>query len=719
MARNFVMISVDDMRMLSDWGHFAPLVSTPNMDRLMDMGTTFDRAVAQVPVCNPSRTSVMSGLQPSRTGVLDNEVPWDERVAPADTLFGVLKAAGVYTASFGKIFHDETGIDAAQQSLMFDEFVMGFPYSGAAGQVANDNLRHDNPFNSGKYQGALRDDDTVAQATDFLANRAGDLADPFFLAVGITKPHLNWWVPARYYDLYDSGEIRDALRESLRDGTMIPGNGEYFDVPPMTVPSPDHPAIAADLDLWADYIHAYLASVSYADAKVGEILDAVAADPALAGDTSILLWSDHGYHLGDKDQWGKFTHWREATQVPLILADPGAEGGQTAHQIVSLVDIFPTVLDSMNVDAPARLGLGGDSLLPIVENAEISWYAPANGRGVALTTIDGSVSIRVQLPGGDDYRYTRYPDGTQELYNITRDPNEHVNRVDFTTGEGLTPADTALRSTLGTLMNGQLAQNGYLLSNGVDATRGGAGDELLVTTNRAGANVLSGGGGDDTYLLYRNATITEAAGGGADLIVLRNDALEANFSLPANVEAIQINGPRFNGNDSGNRIIGSAAANRLDGLGGNDKLLGLGNGDTLNGGAGNDTLRGSHGNDRLVGGAGADVLEGGTGTDIFAFVSASDSTPSATDRILDFGAPLKTSGGDRIDLSAIDANTGVSGNQAFVFGGTTAGHLRLVNNGTSTELLGNTDRDVTAEIRILLQDGATLANAYGAPDFVL
>lgn len=708
------------MRMLSNWGHFAPLVATPNLDRLADMGTTFDRAVAQVPVCNPSRTSVLSGLQPSETGVLDNYVPWDERVSPADTLFGVLKAAGVYTASFGKIFHDETGITTAQQGVMFDEFVMGFPNSGSDAQVARDDVWHDDPFQVGRYRGAdLRDDATVAQATGFLRARAGDLDDPFFLAVGITKPHLNWWVPARYYDLYDPAEIRDALRQSLRDGTIIPGNGEYFDVPPMTVPSPDHPAIAANLDLWADYIHGYLAAVSYADAKVGQILDTLAADPALARETSILLWSDHGYHLGDKDQWGKFTHWKEATQVPFVLVEPGEAGGQTAHQIVSLVDIFPTVLDSMGVAQPARLGLAGDSLLPIVENVDISWYAPSNGRGVALTTIDGSVSIRVQLPGGDDYRYTRYPDGTQELYNITRDPNEHVNRVDFETGAGLTPADTALRSTLSGLMNGQLAQNGYVLNADGGRADGTGADEMLVTAMSGPRDTLAGGGGDDTYVLYRAATITEAAGGGADLVVLRNEALESSFTLPANVEAVQIDAARFTGNDAANRIIGGVSGNRLDGAGGNDRILGLGANDTLNGGAGADTLLGSHGNDRLAGGGGGDVLEGGTGNDVFAFGLASDSSQAAPDRILDFGGPLRSAAGDRIDLSAIDANTGVGGNQAFVFGGAAAGRLRVITNGTDTEIIGNTDADAAAEIRIILRDGSVQASAYGAQDFVL
>ena len=171
-----------------------------------------------MPLCNPARTSVFSGLQPSRTGVLDNAMDWTERVDPADTLPAVLKAAGVHVAMFGKLLHNETVLTSAQQSVMSDEFVMRTPNSGTRSQVIEDNVQHDDPFASGRYRGTdLQDDATVTSAVNFL-RRAGDLDAPFFLAVGITKPHLNWWVPSRYFDLYDPAEIRTALRQSLQAG---------------------------------------------------------------------------------------------------------------------------------------------------------------------------------------------------------------------------------------------------------------------------------------------------------------------------------------------------------------------------------------------------------------------------------------------------------------------------------------------------------------------
>jgi arylsulfatase A-like enzyme len=715
-ARNFVMISIDDMRTVNNWGHFTPLIETPNMDRLAGMGTVFERAVTQVPLCNPSRTSVLTGMQPSKTNVLDNDTPWFESVDPADTLPAVLRDAGVYVAMFGKHFHTDT-LSQAQQNRMFDEYLAPFTTSGSRSQVIEDGVQHDTPFASGRYGGTgLPDDVTTNAALDFLRETAPALQDPFFLGVGISKPHLDWWVPSRYFDLYDPAEIRAALRRSLDDGTIIPGNGEYFDVPPMTNASRVHPQIAADFDLWADYIHAYLASVSYADAKVGQILDAIAADPDLAADTAILMWSDHGYHLGDKDSWGKFTHWKEATQVPFILYDPEAAGGQTANQIVSLVDIFPTVLDSMGIDVPDRLSLGGESLLPIVQDTEIDWYDPGTGRGIALTTIYGSVSIRAHVPGRGDLRYTWYPDGTEELYDITRDPDEHVNRLNYQTGEGLTAADNTIRNIMRNLMDDHLERNGYLISDGSGQTTGSAAEEMLIAPDEPGPHVLAGGGGDDAYMLYRNAGIIEAAGGGTDTVFLRNN-VEATFVLPAQVEAVHVM-TNFTANGSANRIYGSGEPNVLNGAGGNDLLFGASGADTLGGGSGTDTLRGGAARDRLTGGSGRDTLDGGSGNDILLFLAAGDSTPTASDVLVAFDAP-GSAAGDRIDLSAIDANSQTSGNQAFQFGGTGIGRVRVINNGANSEVLANTDTDSAAEIRIVIQDGAVQAAGYTAGDLVL
>jgi arylsulfatase A-like enzyme len=566
------------------------------------MGTTFERAVTQIPLCNPSRTSVLSGQQPSQTGVLDNSIFWYDRVDPADTLPAVLRDAGAYVAMFGKNPHSDP-IAPEHQAILFDEFLFP-PNEGNPGQVIHDGVFHTTPFKSGRYGGSadsLFDEQTAEAAIDFLENRAGDLTQPFFLSVGISKPHLDWWAPPEFFNRYDQAEIRAALKQSLQDGTIIPGNGEYFDVPPMIRPASVHKQMAADMDLWVDYIHAYLAAVSYADAKVGEVLDALEDDPALAKDTAILLWSDHGYHLGDKDRWEKFTHWREATEVPFIIVDPDASGGQTANQVVSLVDIFPTVLDLMGINAPAGLNLSGNSLRPIVKDVDVGWYDPDAGKGVALTTIYGSFSIRAQVPGKGDLRYTIYPDGTEELYNLTKDPGEHVNRLNYNTGAGLTPADNQLHTLMRGLMDDKLEDNHVLLSDGTHAVVGTGADELLVSTKGFGSNNMTGGAGDDTYVLYGIATVTEKAGGGFDSIVLLNPSIEATFKLPANVEAIQVQ-RNFTGNDGNNWIVAMGGGGTLKGGGGNDNIRASDGAYLVDGGAGNDRLFGEDRPDTLLGG---------------------------------------------------------------------------------------------------------------------
>jgi arylsulfatase A-like enzyme len=716
-AENLLMFSIDDMRAVKNWGHFTPIVSTPNLDRLAAMGTTFDRAVTQVPLCNPSRTSVFTGQQPSRTGILENEVPWFDRVDPASTLPAVLKAAGMHVAMYGKHFHDDA-IPLAARAVMFDEFFANFA-QGSPANVIDDGLRHDLPYRSGRYGGSpsdLMDEQSADRAVRFL-EAAGDLDKPFFLGVGIFKPHLDWYTPPAFFNRYDTSEIRAALELSLSDGTIIPGNGEYFDVPPMSLPSREHPAIAADIDKWVDYIHAYLAATSYADAKIGEVLDALEADPALAADTAILLWSDHGYHLGDKDRWEKFTHWRESTQVPFILVDPDAPGGQTARQVVSLVDIFPTVLDLLGIDAPAALGLQGESLLPIVNDIDIGWYDAATGRGVALTTIYGSVSIRAVLPGGRDVRYTRYPDGTEELYNLTRDPNEHVNRLDLATGAGLTAADDALHRRMSALMDDKLADAGILLSDGVTAVRGTAADELLSSTNAPGTNHLVGGDGDDTYVLYQNATIVEAAEGGFDVVVINNFNLEKTYQLAANVEVVRVQ-VGFTGNAADNVIIGAFQGGVFNGGAGADTIDGGGGNDTINGGSGEDSLVGEVGNDVMRGGAGRDTLVGGRGLDVFDYDRTSVSTAAASDVVADFAGAGITPG-DRFDLSGIDADPSLAGNQTFRFGLATAGGVRIVEAGGNSVLLAYTDADPEPELRVVIRDGAVPATTYTVDDVIL
>jgi Ca2+-binding RTX toxin-like protein len=391
--------------------------------------------------------------------------------------------------------------------------------------------------------------------------------------------------------------------------------------------------------------------------------------------------------------------------------------------------------------------------VPIVEEIDIDWYGTGTGKGIALTAVFGAVSIRAIVPGVGDVRYTRYPDGTEEIYKLSNDPYEHVNRLDFRTGKGLTAADNALHNTVRGLMQDRLAEEGILLSDGIAPIQGTTADELIVGTSGSGVNVLRGGGGDDTYVVYKQSTIVEDAGRGFDAIVLQNATLEKTFNLPANVEMIQVS-KFFTGNAADNWIFAGGNAGTLNGMGGNDtirtgagrflvdggegndRLLGDNGADTIVGGSGNDTITGEDnaddlsggkgadvitgdaGNDKLEGNAGADVLTGGTGSDLFIVSTATDSAGATADRIRDFEG-AGAAAGDRIDLAAIDAHAGLAGNQAFSWNKAGAGTLRAVEEGGNTVLFGNTDSDTAYELRIVLVDGQVAAVAYTADDFAL
>lgn len=755
MARNVVMLTIDDLRSVEDWGHFASLVETPNIDSLMDDGTTFERAVAQVPLCNPSRSSVFTGRQPSSTGIIDNQVPWYERNDAADTLPAVLRQAGAYVAMYGKNFHDDP-IPGAQQRILFDDFY--YPTTDTNwSQVPRDDVYHRTPFTSGRYDGPdnLRDAQTTRAAVDFLNNQAPDLAKPFYLAVGISHPHLDWVVPGEYFDLYDRAEIQAALEQSLEDGTIIPAVDEYFDVPSMTRPMSVADSIAADMDLWVDYLHAYLASVSYGDAKVGEVRAALEADPALARNTSIVMWSDNGFHLGDQSRWQKTTPWRAASEVPVVIVEPGGRGGLSAEPVVSLVDIYPTVLDLMGIDTPAGLRLDGTSLVPLVRHPNQPWFDPESGKGTGLTFVEGIVSLRAIVPGFGDLRYTVYPDGRQELYDISRDPDEHVNRLDPDTGEGSSVRDNRMHRQMAAILEERMEAAGVHMSTDGARLNGGARSELFISGTQDAGQVFAGRNGDDTYFLYADATIIERAGGGRDSLFLMDRQVEQNYRLPGHIEVVTVLSS-LNGNASDNWIAATDPRGTLRGLGGDDTLAagmgaagytldgGIGNDvlngrngfDTLRGGSGNDvlgggnntdTLSGAGGNDILRGGTASDVLWGGTGADLLAgnegrdtlvFRSTAESPATGSDTVRGFDG-AGAAAGDLIDLSGIDANAAAAGNQSFQFGGTGAGQVRVANAGRFSVVLANTDDDAAAELRIVIEDYGVRAAAYTADDFIL
>ena len=410
---NVLFLAVDD---LNDWvapleGH--PQVKTPNFDRLAARGVTFANAHCQAPLCNPSRTSVLTGLRPTTTGVYALN-PWF-REAPGFedhvTLPQEFMKHGYRVVTTGKIYHDAyPPRDRRGDGQEFSEWALhgGFrprPEKRIATKSSGNPLvdwgvfpdRDENCF----------DYDVASEAVEKLGAAPDD--KPLFLCVGFRHPHLPLYAPQSYFDRYPN------------DDSVLPKvqPNDRADVPDFawklhwSLPEP-RLAWMKETDEWRPMTRGYLASISFADAMIGRVLDAL-EESGRAENTVIVLWSDHGYHLGEKEISGKNTLWERSAHVPLIVVAPGVEGGTRRTQPVELLDVFPTLLDLCGL--PAREDIDGLSLVPLLKDADAVRERPA-------VTTHGPDNHTVRT---DRWRYIRYGDGSQELYDMQEDPREWHN----------------------------------------------------------------------------------------------------------------------------------------------------------------------------------------------------------------------------------------------------------------------------------------------------
>ncbi len=398
---NVVMIAIDD---LNDWigplGGY-PGIKTPNLDKLAARGLTFGKAYCSAPACNPSRASLLTGIRPSSSGVYHNKQPWRPVMPDAVTMPEHFTNNGYSVAGIGKIFHipyNDTAVWPRFIPLPKDREPAKKPVAGKA----NDSFDWA-PMKEGDKE--FSDYKVVQSSIDFLKERHDK---PFFLAVGVYKPHLPWYVPKKYFDLYPLDKVAvPATREDDLD-----------DLPPqgllMARTRGDHEFIV-ERDLWPNAVQAYCASVSFVDAQIGLLLDALEKS-RYSKNTIVVLFSDHGWHLGEKMHWRKFTLWEESTRVPLIAMVPGmTTGGSVCDRTVSLLDIYPTLAELCGL--PPNPALEGASLVPLLKDPRTPWDRPA------ITTNGlGNHAVR-----SERWRYIQYNDGTEELYDHESDPEEWHN----------------------------------------------------------------------------------------------------------------------------------------------------------------------------------------------------------------------------------------------------------------------------------------------------
>ena len=448
---NVLFIAVDD---LNDWigplrGH--PQVKTPNLDRLAQRGVTFTNAHCAAPLCNPSRAAVFSGHQPFTTGVLANDEKAIRTVRPDLVLLPQhFKAAGYRTYGTGKLLHQKgrglcdeefypeqrwspftaeaTAYTAAElpskgtDHPQHHTVLQGRPVTLPLNRMPSDRAAtspNGESFDWGPLEVGDADmgDGQIAEwAVKQIRQQPTMSPQPWFLAVGFYRPHIPLFAPKKYFDLYAGIDVQlPAVKAD--DLVDLSDTGRAWARDPVTAGS--HAAVVK-YGQWRAAVTAYLACVSFIDAQVGKLLDALDASAA-ADNTVIVFWGDHGWHLGEKEHWGKWTGWQRATHVPLIVVLPqrGASAdfprGATCAAPVGLIDLYPTLINVCGI-AP-RAGLAGESLAPLLKNP-----AAVSDR-VILTCFDaGNYSVT-----GPRWRYLRYADGNEELYDFVNDPHEWTN----------------------------------------------------------------------------------------------------------------------------------------------------------------------------------------------------------------------------------------------------------------------------------------------------
>lgn len=410
---NVLFISLDD---LNDWieplgGH--PQARTPNLVRFAKESVNFTNSYCSSPMCNPSRTSLMTGQAPYTSGVYSNYQDWREVIKDHKSIGTYFRENGYYSAGAGKIFHYHM-VDPACWDEYWPSQEKNMPdyyYPNGEGNTMNMPMFENMYADFDWAPIPLKDEETADfKSVDYIKKQLHkDHKKPFFLACGIYRPHLPWYVPQKYFDMFPLKSIQlpkvldtdlDDVSDRVKD-IAHRGGGYHKHV--------------LQANQWKEAVQGYLASIAYCDAMLGKLLDALEKSP-YADNTVVVVWSDHGWQLGEKEHWRKFALWENTTRTVLMIKGPGkSQQGTSCQRIVSLQDIYPTLIDLCGL--PKRKDIDGHSLVPLLKNPTAVWNQPA------ITTYDfGEFSLRTE-----NWRYTVYIDGSEELYDHSKDAEEWYN----------------------------------------------------------------------------------------------------------------------------------------------------------------------------------------------------------------------------------------------------------------------------------------------------
>jgi arylsulfatase A-like enzyme len=404
---NVLLLIVDDLNtwLLGDTHRYAGKVVAPHITRLAESGVTFTRAYTASPFCSPSRTAFLSGMHPWKSGVYQNGQRTAESAAlqKATPLPKLFKDAGYRTASYGKIAH---GWDAKSNwddhvPHKRDPIPPGAPLTPVGRGEQDWGPTH---LAEGDMRDTLYADEAVRQL-----QRTHDR--PFFLACGLFHPHMPWYVPRKYFDMFPLDEVTTpALKTNDLD-----------DVPPLAraVTEGKRRFVEDVLEqgLHKQAVRGYLAATAYADAQLGRVLHALDRSP-YRDNTVVVFMTDHGFHLAEKGHWQKGTLWEEATHSLLMFRVPGlTPPGGRSERCVSLQDVYPSLAELCGLEPPP--GIDGRSLVPLLGQPDSAWQSTA-----ISALYDRYVSIRTE-----SFRYTRYLEGQEEFYHCAEDPHEWTNLI--------------------------------------------------------------------------------------------------------------------------------------------------------------------------------------------------------------------------------------------------------------------------------------------------
>lgn len=411
---NVLFLVADDLNswLLEDANRYAGKVVAPNLQEFAASGVNFTRAYTAAPVCSPSRTAFFSGVSPWHSGHYHNalEVKKSEPLNNALSLAGCFKRAGYTTNGFGKITHGWDQKDHWDKKIGHkrDPAPPGSPLT-PVGRGEQD---------WGPIHLAEADMNDTSNANAAIAQLQKEHDKPFFIAFGTFNPHMPWYVPQKYFDMFPMGDV----------STPLLLENDLGDVPPLGV------AVTAGKGRFVDSVmehglhknavQAYLATTAYVDAQMGRVLDALEKSPH-RDNTIVVFLSDHGFHLGEKHHWQKATLWEEATHCLLMFRVPGVtRTGSVSQRFVSLQDIYPTLAELCGLEAPSYLD--GRSLAPLLRDPNAKWDS------TAITCLSdkkvpeqGFVTIR-----NESGRYIRYAKGQEEFYDTSVDPREWSNQIE-------------------------------------------------------------------------------------------------------------------------------------------------------------------------------------------------------------------------------------------------------------------------------------------------